>query len=187
MFRPNLRSGGHEPLRCCSPISGFAITLSIALPLLRPREARNGRAFAPRCLAGSAPEITHRPTAPRRGRSRSSRRSTLNSAVPTKADRRRASTKCGATAGGMSAGGESRHQAGRVKMTARDPFRTSGPRICSGTAGYRSRYWGCEDECNFAFTLSPYRQHALKDCTRGGSTRGPYSSPMSFDDRSADR
>jgi hypothetical protein len=47
LFRPNLRSGGHEPLRCCSPISGFAITLSIALPLLRPREARNGRAFAP--------------------------------------------------------------------------------------------------------------------------------------------
>jgi len=68
-----------------------------------------------------------------------------------------------------------------------DPFRTSGPRICSGTAGYRSRYWGCEDECNFAFTLSPYRQHELEDCTRGGSTRGPYSSPMSFDDRSADR
>ena len=46
---------------------------------------------------------------------------------------------------------------------------------------------GREDECNFAFTLSPYRQDTLKDCTRGGSKRGPYSSPISFDDRSSDR
>src|ERR1700687_5452373 len=68
-----------------------------------------------------------------------------------------------------------------------DPIRTSGPRTPSGTAGYRSRCRGCEDECNFAFTLSPYRQDTLKGCTRGGSERGPYSSPMSFDDRSADR
>jgi hypothetical protein len=50
-----------------------------------------------------------------------------------------------------------------------------------------SRCRGCEDECNFAFTLSPYRQDTLNGCTRGGSKRGPYSSPMSFDDRSADR
>jgi hypothetical protein len=68
-----------------------------------------------------------------------------------------------------------------------DPFRTSGPRTPSGTAGYRSRRRGCEDECNFAFTLSSNRQGKFKDCTRAGRTRGPYSSPMSVDDRSADR
>jgi hypothetical protein len=49
---------------------------------------------------------------------------------------------------------------GETVRSRYDPFRTSGSRTSSGTAGYRSRSCGCEHERNFAFILSPYTQRA---------------------------